>query len=258
MIQSSNERISALRTLIKDNINQMGDKITAASARVGRDPNRIKLLAVTKSADIDCIKAMLSLGLVDFGESRVPQLVQRSGEINDFLAGHMLSGKKQTIPKPRWHMIGHLQRNKVKPLLPLISMIHSVDTLRLAEEIDTYAAKVDKVQDVLIEVNVSGEEQKYGLPVAATGHLIEQMLGMPNIRVCGLMTMAPIVENPIDAKPFFERLYEIFLEVKVDYRLGAEFEHLSMGMSQDYETAVECGATMVRVGSAIFEGLEKI
>jgi pyridoxal phosphate enzyme (YggS family) len=159
------------------------------------------------------------------------------------------------LPKPRWHMIGHLQRNKVKPLLPLVDFVHSVDTLRLAEEINTYGHKINKVQDVLIEVNCSGEEQKYGLPVAAVGHVIEQLLSLQNIRIRGLMTMAPQAKDAEETRPHFERLYELFLEVKLDYRLGKDFEHISMGMSQDYRVAVECGATMVRVGTALFEGI---
>ena len=207
---------------------------------------------------MECIQGLLALGQLDFAESRVPQLVQRAGQLNELLTGRMLTETGQPVCRPRWHMIGHLQRNKVKPLLPIVDLIHSLDTLRLAEEINQYGKKANKVQDILIEVNVSGEEQKYGLPVAATGHLIEQMLTMPNIRVRGLMTMAPIVADPKQTRPFFERLYELFLEVKVDYRLGKEFEHLSMGMSQDFDVAVECGATIVRVGSALFEGIENL
>jgi len=135
-------------------------------------------------------------------------------------------------------------------------MIHSIDTLRLAEETNTQAGRQNKRVDILIQMNCSGESQKFGMPVAALEHFIEQVLPLPNIRICGLMTMAPMVEDPEKTRAVFDRLYELFLEAKVACRLGSEFAHLSMGMSQDYHVAVECGATIVRVGTALFEGIE--
>jgi pyridoxal phosphate enzyme (YggS family) len=252
----SPERIIEIKKILKDNLAKIHDRIAESAVKAGRDPHRVGLLAVTKSADVTCIRELLALGQRDLGESRVQQFLQRWGEINEMLAGPLLMSEGLPIAKPRWHMIGHLQRNKVKTIMPVTEMIHSVDTLRLVEEISAYARKINKVQDILIEVNVSGEEQKDGLPVAAVGHLVEQMLTMPGIRIRGLMTMAPIVDDPEKTRPFFERLYELFLETKVDYRLGSEFEHLSMGMSQDFEQAVACGATIVRIGTALFKGIE--
>jgi pyridoxal phosphate enzyme (YggS family) len=257
MDYSTTPRAIALKHLLSENLKKVKDRIAQAAARVGRDPNRIQLVAVTKMVELETIRTLLELGQADIAESRVQQLIQRSGMLTEQLSRRMIV-EDQPIVQPRWHMIGHLQRNKVKPLLPIVELIHSVDTLRLAEEVSNYSRKLNKIQEVLIEVNCSGEEQKFGIPVAAVGHLIEQLESMPNIRICGLMTMAEASDDPEKARPCFERLYELFLETKLDYRLGSEFQHLSMGMSQDYEIAVECGATIVRVGSALFEGTETL
>jgi len=256
MVQPTSTRATALKKTLTENLNRVRDEIAQAATSVGRDPASIQLVAVTKSVSLEVIRTLLELGQVDLGESQVQQMLQRAGMIQEQSVRRSLLDQTQVIPKPRWHMIGHLQRNKVKPLLPIVHLIHSLDTLRLAEEIHSYGHKINKVQDVLVEVNCSGEESKFGLPVAAVGHLIEQIVSLPNLRICGLMTMAPQADDPESARPVFERLYELFLEVKMDYRLGREFAHLSMGMSQDYKVAVQCGATIVRVGSALFEGIE--
>lgn len=258
MDYSTMSRAQALKQLLSDNLKNIKDRIAQAAARVGRDPSRIQLLAVTKTVELEHIRTLLELGHSAIAESRVQQLIQRHGMLNEQLSRRNVLEQEQPIAAPKWHMIGHLQRNKVKPLLPIVELIHSVDTLRLAEEISNFSRKINKIQDVLIEVNCSGEEQKFGLPVAAVGHLVEQLESMTNIRICGLMTMAPIVDDPEKARPCFERLYELFLETKLDYRLGKEFQHLSMGMSQDFEIAVECGATIVRVGTELFKGLEAL
>jgi len=255
MVQPATSRGTALKRVLADNLAKVRERIGEAATRAGRDPARVQLVAVTKSVQLDVIRVLMELGQLDLGESQVQQLVQRAGMVQEQLARRTILDQDAAAAKPRWHMVGHLQRNKVKPLLPLVHLIHSLDTLRLAEEISNFGHKIGKTQEVLVEVNCSGEEQKYGLPVAAVGHLIEQMVTMPNLRICGLMTMAPVVKNPEETRPVFERLYELFLEVKMDFRLSREFEHLSMGMSQDYTVAVECGATIVRVGTALFEGL---
>lgn len=244
-----------MKKKLAENLAKINDEITEAAGKQGRRRERIQLVAVTKSVQLEVIRALLELGQADLAESQVQQLIQRAGMIQEQLGRRGIMDQETPIVKPRWHMIGHLQRNKVKPLLPIVDYIHSVDTLRLAEEINIFGQKISKVQEILVEVNCSGEEQKYGLPVAAVGHVIEQLLSMPNLRIRGLMTMAPQDQDEEHARPCFERLYELFLEVKLDYRLGKEFEHLSMGMSQDYRVAVECGATMVRVGTALFEGI---
>src|SRR5262249_44521240 len=153
-----------------------------------------------------------------------------------------------------WHMIGHLQRNKVKPILPLVSAIHSVDSLRLAEEIDGQAAKLGKKMPVLMQVNASEEPSKYGVAVGAAVHLAEQIDSMENLQVLGLMRMAPLAASEKEIRHCFVRTREIFDEMKWHKIGGEKLKHLSMGMSHDFETAIEEGATMVRVGTALFGG----
>ena len=251
---------SGLRKKLAENLAKVRENIASAAAKVERDPDKITLLAVTKTVGLDVIRMLVDLGQYDFGESRVQQLVQSAGMLSEQLARRtMLEDADVEKINPRWHMIGHLQRNKVKAALSLTTLVHSVDNLRLAEEINMHSGRLGLSTDVLVQVNCSGESQKYGMPVAAVGHFVEQVMGMPNIRPCGLMTMAALAKSDADIEKtrlVFERLYELFLEVKMEHRLGSEFEHLSMGMSQDYHIAVECGATIVRVGSALFEGIE--
>ena len=151
-------------------------------------------------------------------------------------------------------MIGHLQRNKVRQVLPMVSLIHSVDTLRLAEEIDLAAEKLNLKPKVLLQVNTSMEPQKYGIPVGAATHLAEQLRTLENIRVCGLMTMAPLTRNQDVIRACFTRARELFVEMKGEGIVNRDFTELSMGMSNDYETAIEEGATILRIGSAIFAG----
>ena len=149
-------------------------------------------------------------------------------------------------------MIGHVQRNKVRRILKIVSVIHSLDTLRLAEEIDKAAAKMKIRPEVMLQVNCSLEPQKYGVPVGAATHLAEQIVTMPNLRLTGLMTMAPLTRNKNTVRACFIRARELFEEIKNGHIAGPDFVHLSMGMSQDYEIAVEEGATILRIGSAIF------
>ncbi len=246
-----------MKKIISANLSKVKERIAEAAERVGRDPNEVKLIAVTKSVGLDAIRALLELGQTSLGENRVQQLVQRAGIISEQLSRMPILLHGRQLPEPDWHMIGHLQRNKVKQLLPVVGLIHSVDNLRLVEEINNRAQKLNKVQDILIEVNCSGEPQKFGLPVAAVGHFIDQISSLNFVRVRGLMTMAAMTDDPETTRPTFERLYEVFLETKMEFRLGKEFEHLSMGMSQDYQIAVESGATIVRIGTALFEGIPR-
>ncbi len=155
-------------------------------------------------------------------------------------------------------MIGHLQRNKVRQVLPITSLIHSVDTLRLAEEINASAAKLNLCPKVLLQVNISNEPQKYGVPIGAATHLAEQIETLPNIKLVGLMTMAPLTHNKDVVRACFVRARELFVEMRGEKIVGPEFTELSMGMSSDYEVAVEEGATILRIGSAIFAGCEQL
>lgn len=153
----------------------------------------------------------------------------------------------------RWHFIGHIQRNKVRKILPLTRLIHSVDSLRLAEEIQNCPGSEEgKKAHVLIQVNTAAERGKYGIALAATSHLIDQLADLPDIKVRGLMCMAPNHEDPEELRPVFQRTRELFEDIKKSEAAGSEFNILSMGMSGDYEVALECGANVVRIGSAIF------
>jgi len=153
-----------------------------------------------------------------------------------------------------WHMIGHLQRNKVRQILPIVSLIHSVDTLRLAEEINSSAARLHLTPKVLLQVNTSNEPQKYGVPIGAATHLAEQIETLPHLKLIGLMTMAPLTRNTDVVRGCFARARELFCEMRGEKIVGNQFTELSMGMSSDYEIAIEEGATILRIGSAIFAG----
>lgn len=230
-------------------------RVVAAAARSGRGPDDILLTVVTKFAAIDQIRELIELGHVDFGESRVQNLVQRAAQIEEFLERHrqLRSAKAVNIPdQVRWHMIGHIQRNKVRKVVNVARLIHSVDSLRLAEEIQLVAARRDDPVEVLLQVNTSGERNKSGVAPAAAAHLLEQIDTMLSIRPRGLMCMAPLVDDPELVRPVFERCCELFEEISKSGIGGDRFDILSMGMSNDFEVAIECGANVVRVGTAIF------
>lgn len=228
------------------------DKIAESCRRADRNPSEVKLVVVTKSATIEQIRKAVSLGCRDLGENRVQRLRKVSAEIDEYIrSSKEKSGDSGDV---KWHMIGHLQRNKIRKVLPIASLIHSVDTLRLAESLNTTAGKVGMKPRVLLQINASREPQKYGIPVAAGVHLAEQMQLMENIELVGLMTMAPLTKNKDRVKAAFARTRELFEEMKGEKVVGPEFRELSMGMSSDYQLAVEQGATILRIGSAIFSG----
>ena len=240
---------------LTDNIKRVRDRIAAACDRGRRRVEDVRLVAVTKTVEVDVIRAAIDAGLHDVGESRVQELIKRAGMIREYLSRRRQMAPKETPSDPGWHMIGHLQRNKVRALLPWVEMLHSLDSLRLAEEISAEAARGDRLIPLLLEVNVSGEKSKYGVAVGAVSHLIAQIRGMPGIRIAGLMTMAPLEENPENARPHFARLREVFEDLRAEGVVGPEFRELSMGMSNDFEVAIEEGATLVRVGHALFDGV---
>ncbi len=235
-----------------ERIQHLKDTINSACARAGRDPSEVKLVVVTKSATIEAIEEVIHLGFTDLGENRVQQLRKVSAQIDEFLRQ---GDADSTLPeKINWHMIGHLQRNKVHHVLPIASLIHSVDTLRLAEEINASAPKLNLCPEVLLQVNTSEKPQKYGVPVGAAAHLAEQMETLPNLKLVGLMTMAPLTHNKDVVRACFVRARELFVEMRGEKIVGPQFTELSMGMSSDYQIAVEEGATILRIGSAIFAG----
>jgi PLP dependent protein len=235
------------RKKLADNLSSVRQRIAAACARVKRTPDEVRLIAVTKSASLGAIKDLVSLGQEDLAESRVQQMTQRAEELEAWRS------KLEPAPTVRWHMVGTLQRNKVKACIAVASTIHSVDSLRLAEEISLRAQRDNRPVDCLLEVNCSEETQKSGVAVGAAMHLAEQISTLKSLRLLGLMTMAPLVAKPEDARLTFVRLREIFEEICNERLGGRDFVHLSMGMSQDFEVAIEEGATMVRIGTALFE-----
>ncbi|MHC4718230.1 MAG: YggS family pyridoxal phosphate-dependent enzyme [Planctomycetota bacterium] len=235
------------RKKLQDNLQRVRDRIAASAAKAGRDPANVRVVAITKAADLDDVKALIEMGVYDLGESRVQQLVTRAGEVAQWVGR-----RRKETPAYRWHMVGHLQRNKVRAVLAVSDIIHSVDSLRLAEEIDRRGEQIGRVIEVMLQVNCSEEPQKFGVAVGASSHLAEQMCTLEHLRVIGLMTMAPLDPNPEKARPTFTRLREIFEDMRREKIGGRDFRHLSMGMTQDYTVAVEEGATIVRIGTALF------
>jgi pyridoxal phosphate enzyme (YggS family) len=239
---------------LRRNLADLRAGIAAACQRVGRDPADVRLVAVTKYVDLDTIRALLDAGVGDLGENRVQQLTDRARALGSSDLD-LLSGPPATPARPRWHMIGHLQRNKVKTLLEHARILHSLDSLRLTQEVEKQAARLERTVDAFLEVNVAGESAKSGAAVAQAAALAEAATRCRNIRVHGLMTMAPFDPDPEAARPHFARLRELLETLRRDGALGPECRHLSMGMTIDYAVAVEEGATFVRIGSALFEGV---
>src|SRR4030042_5910416 len=199
-------------TKIAARIKHVKDTINSACNRVGRNPDEVKLVVVTKSVTIEAVKEVINLGVTDLGENGVQQLKKISSDVADFLHGPDVSSA--TPKEINWHMIGHLQRNKVRQVLPIAILIHSVDTLRLAEEINIAATKMNSPPKVLLQVNCSNEPQKYGVPVGASTHLAEQIETLPNLQLVGLMTMAPLTHNKDIVRACFVRARELFIEMR--------------------------------------------
>jgi PLP dependent protein len=222
---------------IADNLRTVRDRIAAAARRAGRDPSSVKLVVVTKTVDAGRIREAAAAGATILGENRV----QEAKEKIELLG-----------PIARWHLIGRLQSNKAKYAVRLFDLIHSVDGIGLAKELDRQAAKVEKVQDVLVEVSIAGEAAKAGVSVADAAGLLREAAKLEHIAIKGLMTMPPFSENPEEARPYFRRLRELASAIEEENIPSVSMRELSMGMSGDFETAVEEGATLVRVGTAIF------
>ncbi len=222
---------------IEENLRTVKARVEQACEKSGRAAGDVKLIAVSKTKPVSMLREAYDLGCRDFGENKVQELVE----------------KYEQLPKDiRWHMIGHLQRNKVKYIVDKVCMIHSVDSLRLAEEISREAVKHNVTVSVLVEVNVAGEESKFGVTAQETLPLVEQIAKLPNIVVKGLMTIAPYVENPSENRLYFEKLKQIYVDIIQKNIDNVSMEELSMGMTGDYEVAVEEGATYIRVGTGIF------
>lgn len=244
-----------MRRKLADNYKRIRDRVQAACERSNRQVEDIRVVAVTKTVEVDVIRAALETGILELGESRVQELVKRAGMLQEHLNRRRAMEPDNNVPDPQWHMIGHLQRNKVRQVLPWVQVIHSVDSVRLAEEISTEATRLEKVVPIFVEVNISGEKSKFGIAVGAISYLIEHIADLPGIKVAGLMAMAPLADDAETARPHFRRLREVFEDVCSEKLAGPEFRELSMGMSNDFEVAIEEGATTVRVGRELFEGV---
>ncbi len=223
--------------MVIENLKKVEDKITAACLRAGRAREDVTLIAVSKTKPESMVEEAYSVGQRDFGENKVQEICR----------------KIEVLPQDiRWHMIGHLQRNKVRQVVGKACMIHSVDSLRLAEAISQEAVKQDSIVPVLIEVNVAQEESKFGVTTEETIALIEAAAKLPHISIRGLMTIAPFVEDPEENRPIFRKLKQLSVDIAAKNINNVTMSVLSMGMTNDYEVAIEEGATMVRVGTGIF------
>ena len=226
-------------------VDEVRQRITEACARAGRRAEEVLLLAVTKTASVSQIREAIALGLCDLGENRVQNLQQRLRSLAEMLPAG------QAGESIRWHMIGHLQRNKVRDVIGQVAIIHSVDSLRLAEEIDAFAVKMQRKVPILLQVNASEEPQKQGCSIGDALALAEVLAGKGGLELRGLMTMAELTGDADRVRRAFVRTRELFELLRP--RLGSPvFRDLSMGMSHDYESAIGEGATIVRVGSALF------
>lgn len=224
--------------MLKENLKEVEEKISEACGRAGRAREEVTLIAVSKTKPVEMLQEIYDAGIRDFGENKVQELTE----------------KYEVMPKDmKWHMIGHLQRNKVKYIVDKVTLIHSVDSLRLAETISKEAKKKDVTVPILIEVNIAGEETKFGLSSKEEViSLVEQVAALPNLSVKGLMTVAPPAENPEENRPFFREIKQLSVDITNKNIDNVSMEILSMGMTNDYTVAIEEGATMVRVGTGIF------
>ena len=224
--------------MLKENLEEVEEKIAKACEHAGRAREEVTLIAVSKTKPIEMLQEIYDEGIRDFGENKVQELTE----------------KYEVMPKDmKWHMIGHLQRNKVKYIVDKVTLIHSVDSLRLAETISREAEKKGVTVPILIEVNIAGEETKFGLSSKEEViSLTEQIAALPNLSVKGLMTVAPPVKDPEENRPFFREIRQLSVDITNKNIDNLSMEILSMGMTNDYTVAIEEGATMVRVGTGIF------
>lgn len=223
--------------MILENINAVKENIKKACGKSGRKPEEITLIAVSKTKPYTAIEAALTSGVLDYGENKVQELCDKYEVLSKNI---------------KWHMIGHLQRNKVKYLVGKTALIHSVDSLRLAEQIEREFAKKDEYADVLIEVNMAQEESKFGVTSQQTEEMIREISKFPHIRIKGLMTIAPFTDEPENNRKYFRKMKKLSVDIAEKNIDNVSMDVLSMGMTGDYQVAIEEGATMVRVGTGIF------
>lgn len=223
--------------MLASNLQEVERKIMEACDKAGRAREEITLIAVSKTKPVPMLQEIYDLGVRDFGENKVQELTDKEPQLPADL---------------RWHMIGHLQRNKVKQVIDKAVLIHSVDSVRLAKAIEAEAAKKDIIVQILLEVNVAEEDSKFGLKVDEVLPAIEEIATMPHVRIKGLMTIAPFVENPEENRTVFAQLHKLSVDIAEKNIDNVSVDILSMGMTNDYQVAIEEGATMIRVGTGIF------
>ena len=223
--------------MIQTNLKEVEQNILDACKKCGRNRDEITLIAVSKTKPVTLLEEAYQAGVRDFGENKVQEMCEKFEVMNKDI---------------RWHMIGHLQTNKVKYLIGKTALIHSVDSYKLACEIEKQAAKHDCIMDILIEVNIAEEESKFGLAEEEVIHLVKQVAQLPHIRIKGLMTVAPYVVDSEENRPFFRKIKQLSVDINNQNIDNVSMNILSMGMTGDYMVAIEEGATMVRVGTGIF------
>ena len=223
---------------IADNINTIRSNIAEAAGRSGRSPGDITLIGVTKTVDIPKIRAMIECGVTDIGENKVQELSLKHSEINN----HNIS----------WHMLGHVQSNKIRQVVSLGCMIHSVESLASAEAIGIASERLSTTTDILIEINIAGEETKYGIRPDQAAEFIKTAAEYKNVRVRGLMTIAPFIDETDKIRSYFKKMHELYIDIREKCVNNVSIDILSMGMTNDYQIAVEEGSNMVRIGTGIF------
>lgn len=223
--------------MVAEQFLKMQNRVAAACERAGRDISEVTLIAVSKTKPVEMLSEVYEAGARDFGENKVQEIQAKYPQLPEDI---------------RWHMIGHLQTNKVRQVVGKACLIHSVDSVRLAQEINKESAKQGIVTEILLEVNVAEEESKFGFSLNETEAALREISQLPNVKVRGLMTIAPFVDEPEDNRQVFRELYEFFIDMKSKNIDNVTMNTLSMGMTGDFEVAIEEGATMVRVGTGIF------
>ena len=222
---------------IRDHLNEVRENIQKACEKAGRSPQEVTLIAVSKTKPLFMLEEAYEAGARDFGENKVQEILEKHPKMPE---------------DARFHMIGHLQRNKVKQVLPHAVLIHSVDSYRLAEQISQEAGKLGITAKILLEVNVAKEESKFGMMPEDVEEMAGQIAALPHLQIEGLMTIAPFVDDPEKNRPVFQKLYQLSVDIKKKNIDNVNMSVLSMGMTGDYQVAVEEGATMIRVGTGIF------
>lgn len=230
--------------MIRDNALRIKERIRSACERAKRDQNSVAIVAISKGRTSEQIIEALQAGITDIGENKVQEALLKYRQLP------AMNNESSTI---KWHMVGHLQKNKVKDAVKIFDLIQSVDSELLAEEIDRQAARINKIQDILLEIKTSPEDTKFGLKPDGAVEVLKRIAGLKNINIKGLMTMAPLVDNPEKAQPYFSMLRELRDKMVLLSTMNHELSTLSMGMTDDFETAIQEGSTMVRLGRAIFE-----